>query len=133
MRIAATFLITATILLSITAPTGCLAPSLPPKDVPDVHATEIVDECIFNKPRAKDRYLHRWFNITTGPIVEISGDRRAISYHRGYGVDLLFQDKAAAQSINLNDQVTAQCWLQHLSPGSLFFNHCTLAANSSKR
>ena len=75
MRIAATFLITATILLSITAPTGCLAPSLPPKDVPDVHATEIVDECIFNKPRAKDRYLHRWFNITTGPIVEISGDR----------------------------------------------------------
>ena len=41
--------------------------------------------------------------------------------------------EAAAQSINRNNQVTAQCWLQYLSPISLFFNRCTLTANSSQR
>ena len=122
----------AIILLFLTL-TPCSDPPRPPNQPPAVNASEIVDEHVFNESRASQRYLHQWFTVTAGPIVRISGNRRAVSRYRGYAVHLLFQDKAEAQSIDRNDHVTALCWLRHQTQGLIVFDSCEFAANPRPR
>ena len=127
------------------ANTACGDPPTPPTETPTIHATEIVDEYIFAKQRANERYKNRWFTVTANPTLRIDHTigfnnyrwpiriPSVISRHRDNEIHLLFQSMAEVQAISHNDHVTAVCQFRDKRYSAIVFQHCHMTDPPTQR